>query len=83
MWLWLKLLILINVGITDGCPGAQNRIRTGDLVLTKNVLCQLSYLGRPKHVKKQRERRGNDPQNRPSTRFCAICQISYAPTNTR
>ena len=26
-------------------PGADDRDRTGDLVLTKDVLCQLSYIG--------------------------------------
>ena len=30
---------------TDVCPGALDRIRTGDLVLTKDVLYQLSYKG--------------------------------------
>ena len=35
--------------------GAQNRIRTGDLVLTKDVLCQLSYLGLFERVKKQKK----------------------------
>jgi hypothetical protein len=38
------------------CPGAQNRIRTGDLVLTKDVLCQLSYLGRPRQGQKTGKR---------------------------
>ena len=52
MFLWLKLLTLINVGGSPTSPGAQNRIRTGDLVLTKDVLCQLSYLGRPRHRQK-------------------------------
>src|SRR6185369_1963099 len=28
-------------------PGADDRDRTGDLVLTKDVLCQLSYIGLP------------------------------------
>ena len=31
------------IGLTRG--GAQNGIRTRDLILTKDVLCQLSYLG--------------------------------------
>jgi hypothetical protein len=26
-------------------PGAHDRIRTGDLVLTKDTLCRLSYVG--------------------------------------
>ena len=32
-------------GGRDGGTGALIRIRTGDLVLTKNALCQLSYEG--------------------------------------
>src|SRR5271165_1687983 len=36
--------------------GAQNRNRTGDLILTKDVLCQLSYLGRPRLRCKKRKR---------------------------
>ena len=33
----------------DAEAGALIRIRTGDLVLTKNALCRLSYEGSPRH----------------------------------
>ena len=49
MWVVLDKLTLF-------LHGAQNRIRTGDLVLTKDVLCQLSYLGRPRLRCKKREK---------------------------
>ena len=42
-WVWIGK----NDWYFSARSGAQNRIRTGDLVLTKDVLCQLSYLGRP------------------------------------
>ena len=29
----------------NSCSGADDRNRTGDLVLTKDALCQLSYIG--------------------------------------
>ena len=40
-------------------PGAQNRIRTGDLVLTKDVLYQLSYLGITRKWSKNEKRSGD------------------------
>ena len=32
-------------GLTEAEAGADDQDRTGDLVLTKDVLCQLSYIG--------------------------------------
>src|SRR5690606_4658302 len=45
-------------GPTAGSNGADDRDRTGDLVLTKDVLCQLSYIG-------LRSRRELRPTGRP------------------
>ncbi len=39
------------------CPGAQKRIRTVDLPLTKGVLYQLSYLGRKRELPKNEKSR--------------------------
>lgn len=40
-------------------PGAQNRIRTDDLILTKDVLYQLSYLGVIRKWSKNEKRSGD------------------------
>ena len=64
--------------------GAQNRIRTGDLVLTKDVLCQLSYLGRPRECVKKRKRVEN-VRNAVFTVNSKLAPFSkfYGPTATR
>lgn len=43
--------------LTEKSRGAQSRTRTGDLVLTKDVLYQLSYLGATKLRQKTRKER--------------------------
>ena len=38
-------MVLVYLGWSFERTGADDRDRTGDLVLTKDVLCQLSYIG--------------------------------------
>jgi hypothetical protein len=47
--------------VTTRCPGADDRDRTGDLVLTKDALCQLSYIGTVAGL------RGVAPPDRPTS----------------
>jgi hypothetical protein len=40
-----RMMVLVYLGWNFERTGADDRDRTGDLVLTKDVLCQLSYIG--------------------------------------
>src|SRR5207244_9953412 len=66
--------------------GAHDRIRTGDLVLTKNALCQLSYVGAsgvgvrgrgPEAMHGQRSHLAPGPR-RPTT---AVVGAAFEPAN--
>lgn len=62
-------------------PGAQNRIRTDDLVLTKDVLYQLSYLGVTRKWSKN-EKRNSDRGERflgRQLQSCPFLTARYGP----
>ena len=40
-----SVLVAHSSFLPSTAPGADDRDRTGDLVLTKDALCQLSYIG--------------------------------------
>ena len=76
MALYQDSLNIKNTLVTNKCDegflsGANTRIRTGDLILTKDVLCRLSYssIGRGR-----RDRTLGLRFWRPS-----LCQLSYRP----